>query len=121
MAPHGHPVVPGQVLVERPKLAGKIKIWVGDDDTYFLNDAVELLQGFLDGVQNPAANAEFHYGKNKPHCFGPYGAKLVAMMASAMASNAPAAANTAAWLTGRAGPAEVPAGPAMQRARGGAR
>jgi enterochelin esterase-like enzyme len=90
-----------------PKLAGKIKLWVGDDDTFFLNDAVELLQDFLDGVQNPIARAEFHYGKNKPHCFGPYGAKLVGMMANAVAANAPAGANTSAWLTAR--PAAAPA------------
>ena len=90
-----------------PKLAGKIKVWVGDDDTFFLNDAVELLQDFLGGVRNPTARAEFHYGKNKPHCFGPYGAKLVRMMANAMAANAPAGANTATWLTAR--PAAPPA------------
>jgi len=47
-------------------------------------------------------NAEFHYAKNEPHCFGPYRAKLVGMMAKAMAANAPAGANTAAWLTARA-------------------
>jgi hypothetical protein len=67
-----------------PNLAGKIHVWVGDDDTFFLNDAVELLQRFLDGVRNPRANAEFHYGRNQPHCYGPWGAELVTMMADAM-------------------------------------
>jgi len=88
-----------------PKLAGKIHIWVGDDDTFFLNNAVELLQRFLDGT-NPPANAEVHYGNNQPHCWGPWGARLVKMMTEAMAANAPASAGAAAWLP--AGPAATP-------------
>ena len=101
-----------------PKLAGKIKVWVGDDDTFFLNDAVELLQDFLDGVHNPAADAEFHYGRNKPHCFGPYGAKLVGMMAHAMAANAPTGANAAAWLTALPIAAAPPGRPTSEEAYG---
>ncbi len=71
---------------------------MGDDDTFFPKDAIMLLQKFLNGVQNPPARAQFHYGKNKPHCFGPWGAKLVTMMAEATAVNAPAGANRVAWL-----------------------
>jgi hypothetical protein len=93
-------------------------VWVGDDDTFFLNDAVELLQDFLDGVHNPAADAEFHYGRNKPHCFGPYGAKLVGMMADVMAANAPTGANTAAWLTARPVTAAPPGRPTSEGAYG---
>jgi hypothetical protein len=30
-----------------PKLQGKIHLYVGSDDTYFLNDAVYLMEDFL--------------------------------------------------------------------------
>ncbi len=76
-----------------PKLVGKIHIWVGDDDTFFLNNAVELLQRFLEGTERPAADAEFHYGHNEPHCWGPTDVQLVRMMAEAMAQAAPPGAD----------------------------
>ena len=31
-----------------PRLRGKLHIWVGDADDYFLNNGVRLLDGFLD-------------------------------------------------------------------------
>lgn len=36
-----------------PKLQGKIHLYVGSDDTYFLNDAVYLMQDFLDKTGTP--------------------------------------------------------------------
>ena len=36
-----------------PKLQGKIHIYVGSDDTYFLNDAVYLMEDFLKSTKNP--------------------------------------------------------------------
>ena len=52
-----------------PKLAGKLHIAVGDMDTYYLDNAVYLLQDFLDDVDNPRAEASFEYGRRKPHCW----------------------------------------------------
>jgi hypothetical protein len=86
-------------------LAGKFRVWVGDDDTFFLNNAVELLQAFLDSTEGPAADAEFHYGTNRPHCWGPWGARLVRMMAESMSRHAPGGG--AAWLPATPG---APAG-----------
>jgi hypothetical protein len=37
-----------------PELAGKIHIYVGSDDTYFLNDAVYRMENFLNSTTNPA-------------------------------------------------------------------
>jgi hypothetical protein len=37
-----------------PKLAGKLRIWVGDKDDYYLNNAVHLLDAFLKGAKPPA-------------------------------------------------------------------
>lgn len=36
-----------------PKLRGKLRIWVGDADDYFLNNAVHLLDSFLRQAQPP--------------------------------------------------------------------
>jgi hypothetical protein len=36
-----------------PKLRGKLRIWVGDADDYFLNNAVHLLDDFLSKAQPP--------------------------------------------------------------------
>jgi hypothetical protein len=52
-----------------PKLRGKIHVTVGDMDTYYLNDAVVLMQEFLDSATNPPADASFEYGWQRPHCF----------------------------------------------------
>ena len=52
-----------------PRLAGKLHIAIGDMDTYYLDDAVYLLQDFLDSVDNPRAEASFEYGRRKTHCW----------------------------------------------------
>lgn len=49
-----------------PKLRGKIRITVGTDDDYFLNEAVELLDKFLKQA-DPPADARIIYGKSKGH------------------------------------------------------
>jgi hypothetical protein len=75
---------------------------VGDDDTFFLNDAVELMQRFLQHVTNPPADATFRYGHNQPHGWSPYTTQqLVTIMAEYMGTHAPAGADTGAWLPGR--------------------
>ena len=52
-----------------PKLAGKIHFAVGDMDTWYLNNAVHLMQNFLDSPRNPYRIAEFEYSPGKPHCY----------------------------------------------------
>ena len=51
-----------------PKLKGKIHIWVGDADNYFLNNAVHLLDEFL-AKASPASDAKIFYGAGKGHCW----------------------------------------------------
>ena len=46
-----------------PELTGKIHIYVGDMDNYYLNLAVYRMQDFLTAVKNPAANSTFEYGR----------------------------------------------------------
>jgi hypothetical protein len=52
-----------------PKLEGKIHIYVGSDDTYFLSDAVYRMQDFLDSTKNPPYGGEVTYGPRAEHCW----------------------------------------------------
>jgi hypothetical protein len=52
-----------------PELAGKIHIYVGSDDTYFLNDAVYLMEDFLNSTKNPPYGGEVAYGPRAEHCW----------------------------------------------------
>jgi hypothetical protein len=52
-----------------PKLEGKLFVYVGSADTYFLNDAVYLLEDFLKTTKNPAYGGEVKYGDRAEHCW----------------------------------------------------
>ena len=52
-----------------PELAGKLHVYVGSDDTYFLNDAVYRLEDFLKSTSNPAYGGEVTYGPRAEHCW----------------------------------------------------
>jgi hypothetical protein len=49
-----------------PKLRGKLRIWVGEADEYFLNNAVHLLDDFLRSAK-PAYEGKIVYGPGKGH------------------------------------------------------
>jgi hypothetical protein len=49
-----------------PKLKGKIHIWVGDADDYFLNNAVRLLDASLQRL-TPAYEGKITYGPTGGH------------------------------------------------------
>ena len=78
---------------------GKIHVWVGDMDSYYLNLAVYDLQHVLERMKNPPANAYFDYGRpEKPHGWQPMtNAQLLQMMADSITKHAPPGANTRAW------------------------
>lgn len=52
-----------------PELKGKLHIYVGSDDTYFLNDAVYRLEDFLKDTKNPPYEGEVAYGPRAEHCW----------------------------------------------------
>jgi len=52
-----------------PKLKGKIHLYVGDMDSYYLNDAVYLMQAFLQSARNPRYGGEIDYGDRAEHCW----------------------------------------------------
>ncbi len=51
-----------------PKLRGKLRIYVGDMDNYYLNNAVYLVDDFLRSA-NPPADAVVEYGDRAEHCW----------------------------------------------------
>jgi len=51
------------------KLAGKLSIYVGDMDNYYLNNAVYLVEEFLKGTRNPPYGGEVTYGDRAEHCW----------------------------------------------------
>jgi len=52
-----------------PKLEGKIHIYVGDMDNYYLNNAVYLMEDFLESTENPYYGGEVDYGDRAEHCW----------------------------------------------------
>ncbi|MEX0879962.1 MAG: alpha/beta hydrolase-fold protein [Thermoanaerobaculia bacterium] len=51
------------------KLEGKIHIYVGDMDNYYLNNAVYLAEKFLDSTTDPPYAGEVAYGDRAEHCW----------------------------------------------------
>ena len=52
-----------------PELRGKLHLYVGSDDTYFLNDAVYRMEDFLKSTTNPPYEGEVAYGPRAEHCW----------------------------------------------------
>jgi len=51
------------------KLRGKIHLYVGDMDNYYLNNAVYLVEEFLKGTTNPPYEGVVDYGDRAEHCW----------------------------------------------------
>lgn len=52
-----------------PKLKGKIHIYTGDMDNYYLNNAVYLMEEFLESTTDPHYAGEVDYGDRAEHCW----------------------------------------------------
>lgn len=52
-----------------PRLEGKLHIYVGDMDNYYLNNAVYLVEEFLEGTTDPYYEGEVDYGDRAEHCW----------------------------------------------------
>ncbi len=66
-----------------PKLHGKIHIWVGEADDYFLNNAVHLLDEFLTKA-DPPYGGKIVYGQGQGHGRGWSEQQIMAEMAEAV-------------------------------------
>ncbi|MBP6569572.1 MAG: hypothetical protein KA270_20520, partial [Saprospiraceae bacterium] len=51
------------------KLKGKIRIYCGDMDNYYLNNAVYLTEEFLESTKEPYYDGEVDYGDRAEHCW----------------------------------------------------
>ncbi len=51
------------------KLKGKIHIYVGEADNFYLNNAVYLIEDFLRNTKDPYYDGEIDYGARAEHCW----------------------------------------------------
>ncbi len=51
------------------RLEGKLHLYVGDMDNYYLNNAVYLAEQFLESTTKPYYNGEVAYGDRAEHCW----------------------------------------------------
>ena len=92
-----------------PKLQGKLHIYVGSADTYFLNDAVYYIQDVLQSLKDPAYGGEVQYGDRAEHCWNGdptlpnaysrlhYNTMYVPKMVERMERTAPPGADLTSW------------------------
>ena len=92
-----------------PKLAGKIHLYVGEMDNYFLNNAVYLMEDFLEATTNPPYGGEVAYGDRAEHCWNGdpnepnavsrlrYNTMYVDKVLARIKATAPAGADLTSW------------------------
>lgn len=92
-----------------PKLKGKVKIYCGDMDNYYLNNAVYLMEEFLESTTEPYYDGEVDYGDRAEHCWNGdhsqpnhisrlrYHRMFIQKWAKEVASRAPSGADLTSW------------------------
>jgi hypothetical protein len=87
-----------------PKLQGKLHFYVGDEDSYYLEEAAFLMKDFLDHSTNPHSDATWDIGRRQPHCYTGFPTspgetfyhRVLPSMAERVTSTAPSGAD-ASW------------------------
>ncbi|HXJ95447.1 MAG TPA: alpha/beta hydrolase-fold protein [Terriglobia bacterium] len=82
-----------------PKLAGKIHIYAGDMDSFYLNLAVYDVQNFLKSATDPTYGGDFQFGRpEKGHGWQPAKQEeMVRWMADHITKYAPPGSDTTSW------------------------
>ena len=92
-----------------PKLEGKIHVYCGDMDNYYLNNAVYLMEEFLESTTDPYYAGEVDYGDRAEHCWNGdhdrpnaisrlrYNEMFVPKIMERIRKAAPAGADTTSW------------------------
>jgi len=92
-----------------PKLRGKLHVYCGSADTYFLNSAVYYLEDFLKSTANPPYEGEVKYGDKAEHCWNGdpnlpnylsrlhYNTMYLPKILERIAKTAPAGADLTSW------------------------
>ena len=78
-------------------LQGKLHVYVGDMDNYYLNNAVRHLEEFLERTSEPYYGGEVVYERNAPHCWGPSTRELIEKMTAHIRRTSPAGADLTSW------------------------
>jgi hypothetical protein len=91
------------------KLRGKIHLYVGELDNYYLDSAVYLAQEFLESTRNPGFEGVIDYGRRAEHCWNGdhtrpnaesrlrYHQMFIPLAVERMRRTAPAGADLASW------------------------
>ncbi len=91
------------------KLKGKIHIYCGDMDNYYLNNAVYLMEDFLESTTDPYYDGEVNYGDRAEHCWNGdqenpnyisrlrYNTMYVPKIMKRIAESAPKGADLTSW------------------------
>jgi hypothetical protein len=66
-------------------------------DNFYLNNAVLLLEEFLEKTKNPYYAGVVEYGDRKPHCWGPRGAEKIKLFEEHITKNAPKGEDSSKW------------------------
>ena len=81
-----------------PKLVGKLHVFAGRMDNYYLNIGVYHIEEFLESTRDPYHAGSFNYGARGGHGWRPFNsAELIRIMAEHITKNAPPGTNTRAW------------------------
>jgi hypothetical protein len=80
-----------------PNVAHKLNAYMGDMDSYYLNNALENLHAFLQKAENPKWTGEIVFQRRAPHCWGPRAPELLEKMTKQIEKYAPAGADLKSW------------------------
>jgi hypothetical protein len=80
-----------------PQLVGKLHIYVGDDDSFYLDNGVELMEKFLESTKTPYYAGSVTYKRGAPHCWGPPAKELLDAMARHIERWAPVGVDITSW------------------------
>jgi len=92
-----------------PKLKGKIHIYCGDMDNYYLNNAVYFMERFLESTEDPYYDGEVDYGDMAEHCWNGdhtrpnaisrlrYNQMFIPRIVERILKSAPPGADTTSW------------------------
>lgn len=92
-----------------PKLEGKLHIYAGDMDNFYLNNAVYLTEKFLESTSDPYYGGEVDYGDRAEHCWNGdhengnhisrlrYNTRYIPKILQRIEATAPAGADLTSW------------------------